>query len=317
MKYEPQRIHHNQIYVSTMSNSKSTAMRPYTAYNLFFQLEREYILQNLNGYRPTIAPANEFNPDNKSNYSGPPLPSRYDDLILPYDWHIPGKTHRRKRSHRKSHGKIGFHELNEQISRAWSMVDDEIKRFCTRLSNIGSRKYKKIKKRDDKGKRKATMVAKECKIVTANSITKDGDRKNGIVGSFDWAPVDFPQDNCGVVSPHRSSPKIDRIVSRGSCHDEQQDCNLEEFTNTRDSLTEIDMDDDEIIDLWKSTSLEEDVATPSLCQVCVETLDQSPPFFQEEETQEVYDIRTAFIDEEYERFKEIGKIFKMGGGIPC
>ena len=36
------------------------------------------------------------------------LPQKYREIILSYDWYIPGKTQRKKRKHRKSHGKISF-----------------------------------------------------------------------------------------------------------------------------------------------------------------------------------------------------------------
>ena len=38
----------------------------------------------------------------------PTLPKKYQDIILADDWYIPGKAQRKKRVHRKSHGKIGF-----------------------------------------------------------------------------------------------------------------------------------------------------------------------------------------------------------------
>ena len=117
-------------------------IRPYTSYNLFFQLEREYILQTLLRFTPTLSSEDFFDPADDTNYQGPPLPPRYHNLLLRNDWHIPGKTHRRNRKHRKTHGKIGFHELNERISQAWSVVDEETRRFCAALSDIGSKKYK-------------------------------------------------------------------------------------------------------------------------------------------------------------------------------
>ena len=144
-----------------------TSTRPYTSYNLFFQLEREYILQIKHGHQPTNNKFSSdsdnklFDPSDTSNYQGPPLPTRYANLILPYDWHIPGKTLRRKRSHRKSHGKIGFHELNEQLSKAWSFVDDETRRFCTCLSELERRKYKKIEEKNEKTVKKDKKPARK------------------------------------------------------------------------------------------------------------------------------------------------------------
>ncbi|KAL7548201.1 hypothetical protein ACHAWF_011489, partial [Thalassiosira exigua] len=129
------------VYSSLSSPSPpSAATRPYTSYNLFFQLEREYVIQTVHGYRPQVDQKDRFDPTDKTNYDGSPLPPRYCALVLLNDWHIPGKTRRRKRLHRKSHGNIGFHQMNGEISRARSVVDEETRSFCDRLSAIESKK---------------------------------------------------------------------------------------------------------------------------------------------------------------------------------
>ena len=110
--------------------------RPYTDYNIFFQLEREYILQVLLKVEPNVDADSIFN-DTGEGYLGPPLPCRYSTLVLPNDWYVPGKALRKKRKHRKSHGKISFHELSQQIADAWSKADEETRAFCARLSDIG------------------------------------------------------------------------------------------------------------------------------------------------------------------------------------
>lgn len=88
--------------------------RPYTDYNIFFQLERDYVLQVLFGVKPSLDADSVFNP-NCEEYPGPPLPTRYSKLVLPDDWYIPGKGRRRKRRHRKSHGKIGVRIIPRTI----------------------------------------------------------------------------------------------------------------------------------------------------------------------------------------------------------
>jgi len=115
--------------------------RPYTDYNIFFQLEREHVLQVSLGVEPSIA-YGVFDPSNDNDYQGPPLPSRYNDLVLPGDWYVPGKVVRRKRVHRKSHGVIGFRELSNRIAVSWKSVDEETKEFCEKLSDIGVLQYK-------------------------------------------------------------------------------------------------------------------------------------------------------------------------------
>jgi len=291
------------------TSTPGIVIRPYTSYNLFFQLERQYILQTL-GVQPQIAPAHIFHPvDARANYHGPPLPSRYANLILPYDWHIPGKTQRRKRSHRKSHGKIGFYELNNRISKAWAMVDDETRKFCVNLSDIESRKYKRVKKVPKKA-----VAQKKVSISTKAMVDSEND-----AASFDWT-VDFPQDEFATDKSHSDKnsisvrPTIYRQVSLGSVNEKHHEDHSSR--NHRGSLTEVDMADDEIIDIWKSIHIEDDRSIPfllSVCQVCVEIPDANcstiDTIQEEEDDSQKDDTRMSFIDAEYDMFKEIGKQF--------
>jgi len=143
--------------------------RPCTEYNLFFQLERCYILQEILHSDPSLSCAEEsFHPSQPSYANHPPLPARYASLVLPYDWHLPGKEKRRKRKHRKSHGVIGFQELSNRISDAWKGVDADIKRFCGHVSSLGLKKYKtdmKAWKKSQSGKSQGA-----CQILSAMAV---------------------------------------------------------------------------------------------------------------------------------------------------
>ncbi|KAL7529124.1 hypothetical protein ACHAXR_003269, partial [Thalassiosira sp. AJA248-18] len=197
----------------------------------FFQLEREYILQALLGFQPKTTPSSAiFDPTDRSIYQGPPLPPRYANLILPSDWHIPGKTQRRKRIHRKSHGKIGFHELNKRISKSWQVVDDETRAFCTCLSEVDSRKYKMINKKKRKAKKannekkKVTSTAaagkeepsssknnkankaKVTKLIKDEQLPKDEDEYNDFFASIDWSSASHPQEDVATMDITSSSP---------------------------------------------------------------------------------------------------------------
>ncbi|EJK53941.1 hypothetical protein THAOC_26522, partial [Thalassiosira oceanica] len=89
--------------------------------------------------------------DPTSDYTGPPrLPERYRQVILPIDWHLPNKIKKRKRLHRKSHGRIGFHALNQQISRAWGNVEEEVRIFCENLAATEAAKYRMVMPREVK-----------------------------------------------------------------------------------------------------------------------------------------------------------------------
>lgn len=95
------------------------------------------------GFKPEYDATEIFDPSDLSNYQGPPLPSRYNGIVYLYDWHLPGKEKRRKRRHRKTHGRIGFQELSLKIADAWKTVDDETRTFCAELCDTGMSKYRR------------------------------------------------------------------------------------------------------------------------------------------------------------------------------
>lgn len=111
-------------------------MRPLAAYHIFFQIEREYIIQNLDGEDA-----------DKSIHKGKlyttDVPARYLNIKLSPDWYAgPGK--RQKRKHRKSHGKIGFLELSRQVSTRWAKLeelDSETKHFVKTIAQSELEEY--------------------------------------------------------------------------------------------------------------------------------------------------------------------------------
>jgi len=117
--------------------------RPFTEYHIFFQLERNYILQT---------PSQRNNKDDEEevdttitftdidpNASTRPL--KYRDLILPNQWHSKG-SRPKCRSHRKNHGKITFVELTKLISKRWREADGITKRFCRDLAERELKRYR-------------------------------------------------------------------------------------------------------------------------------------------------------------------------------
>ena len=120
----------------------------------------EYILQNL-GVVPDLKDEDVFSTSDPG-YGGPELPPRYDGIILPSDWYIPGKTRRRKRQHRASHGKISFSDLSKSVSTAWRNTNNnETKLFCAQLSDIGNQSYKKIIQRRKSDASSSSETAKK------------------------------------------------------------------------------------------------------------------------------------------------------------
>ena len=73
------------------------------------------------------------------------VPQRYKNIKLMPDWYAgPGK--RKKRKHRKQHGKIGFLELSKIISSRWATldkVDPETKSFVQKIAKSEVAEYYK------------------------------------------------------------------------------------------------------------------------------------------------------------------------------
>jgi len=73
------------------------------------------------------------------------VPQRYKNIKLMPDWYAgPGK--RKKRKHRKQHGKIGFLELSKIISSRWAeleKVDPETKSFVQKIAKAEVAEYYK------------------------------------------------------------------------------------------------------------------------------------------------------------------------------
>jgi len=136
-----------QIALSLLTPAASHAipqkpMRPLTAYHIFFQIERELIIQTSEGEI-----ANKSSLDNKVYLDD--VPQRYKSIKLLPDWYAgPGK--RKKRKHRKQHGKIGFLELSRVISARWAeldVVDPETKAFVQKIAQMEIDEYYRDMKR--------------------------------------------------------------------------------------------------------------------------------------------------------------------------
>ena len=135
--------------------------RPLTAYHIYFQIEREFIIQTMAGedVDKTIHEGKTLFPD---------VPRRYRDTRLSPDWYFgPGK--RAKRKHRKVHGKIGFLELSRVITSRWTMLDEtdpDIKQFVTKLADQEMDEYKRELKEEahqEQQKQPVATIAMEYK----------------------------------------------------------------------------------------------------------------------------------------------------------
>lgn len=253
--------------MSAADSSKPS--RPCTEYNIFFQLERAYILQVLLHAQPTeIDTANDIFHPSQSSYAGlPPLPSRYASVVLPYDWHLPGKEQRRKRKHRKSHGVIGFQDLSLRIARAWkeeSNKDGEIKNYCRRVGNVGMARYKAAMKKwkknnpltQEKSSKKKDRRQMLVKMVSNDSLLREEPTQTQIVVPMP-API-LSQEGAVAID------KIDQVFECGSM----------------ELLGKVEMEDDDIFGLWaqgECSSLNQAPYPDTSSNVVVHDLHQRPP----------------------------------------
>jgi len=115
--------------------------RPLTAYHIFLQIEREYIIQTIDGDADadqSVMMENKILHDN--------VPQRYKNIKLMPDWYAGPSKRTKKRKHRKQHGKIGFLELSKTISKRWSQldqVDPETKSFVQKIAKSEVAEYYK------------------------------------------------------------------------------------------------------------------------------------------------------------------------------
>ncbi|KAL3792089.1 hypothetical protein ACHAW5_008980 [Stephanodiscus triporus] len=170
--------------------------RPFSLYNLFFQLEREYILNEIREGRkhtedhivkdalsssaegesktgPVItgdttattrtgkaSPTDDPQTDSEYFYD-PDIPARYSHLRLEKHWYSVG--HKQKRKHRKTEGSCSFMDLTRMVSSYWKNIettDPYIKQYCQKLAHAELDVYKKEVDKYKKAVKKAELDAK-------------------------------------------------------------------------------------------------------------------------------------------------------------
>jgi hypothetical protein len=252
-----------QLVTIPPSNESTKPCRPYTEYNLFFQLEREYIIQAELGFQPDYECADVFDPSDLSNYQGPPLPSKYRGLTYLKDWHLPGKEKRRKRRHRKTHGKIGFRQLSLRIAEAWKHVDEETLKFCIDLRNIGLIQHKNQvaaykaahpeEEEEISVKNFSTAVMGQC--MNDENEVADATACRSVPSMFNVSPCNpayLPTHHCSLADVDAA---FENDFSRG--HNTFNEMISATDDSVKSSLAPtsysfVDVEDDEIINIWKS-----------------------------------------------------------------
>ena len=120
--------------------------------DLFFQLEREYILQTPSD-SDAETPQAAAKPDARriGKDIDEDMPSRYQLIHLNDEWYMSASGKRSsknqpKRKHRKTHGKIGFLELSSVISKRWhnlQELDAETKSYVAKVAARLLEEYKR------------------------------------------------------------------------------------------------------------------------------------------------------------------------------
>jgi hypothetical protein len=175
-------------------------------------------------------------------------------LILLKDWHLPGKEKRRKRRHRKTHGRIGFQELSLKIANAWKNdIDSELRQFLADLCDVGLAQYK------------IEMLAYKAMHDGDNDSTTtshlNGDQKAQFRPSLFDTPNNakfVPTDRCSMAEVDAAFEN-DLSLSIENLHDSMSDISVScgdasKRSSLRSSSADdmVDLEDDDIIEMWKS-----------------------------------------------------------------
>ncbi|KAL3788586.1 hypothetical protein HJC23_005245 [Cyclotella cryptica] len=178
--------------------------RPLTAFHIFSQLEKEYIMQRPDGGCDEVS--GERHGSARVNNNS--LPRRYQSLDIPTDWcESPGK--RKKRKHRKtssSSRSIDFVEMSRMIAARWAELDDvdtETKLFC---QNVAEQKL--FEYREDLKKYKAALEERVSIFSGEKALThqvRDGSSLCGAKRFIDEYKSGSPQPS----EVHCTNPSVD------------------------------------------------------------------------------------------------------------
>ena len=262
--------------MNNTNTSTPKPSRPYSDYNIYWQLQREYILQVELGFQPDYEYEDVFDPLDSDNYQGPPLPSKYSDLVYLNDWHLPGKEKRRKRRHRKTHGKIGFKELSLKIASSWKSADAETKLFCAKMSDISLLQYKKDMRAyklanpdENKGKSSVQKASKSLtkvevpisptvpvtQLVSSHAMLPQVQIPLLPSGGFSFVPTDkCTMEDVDAAFDNDINLKLPDLPKLNPIRRFVSDTTL---TPSEGHHSVVDLDDDDIIEMFKSDSQSE------------------------------------------------------------
>ena len=172
------------------TDTKKKPPRPYTEYNIFFQLERDRILKELEDKKNEESGELSTPEDRILNQPSDendilPRPPQFAHLKLLPKWYdstvriAQNKANKTKRKHRKTHGLVGFLDLTKMISKAWAAADAETKGYCKRVADRQLGYYKEelkaIKKqREDQHQHHQLMMGQQHQNMPLPHMRNDG-----------------------------------------------------------------------------------------------------------------------------------------------
>eukprot|EP00984_Skeletonema_dohrnii_P005438 scaffold1911_cov114-Skeletonema_dohrnii-CCMP3373.AAC.2 len=222
------------LFTVTKTPNRSTTpatkpLRPLTAYHIFFQIEREFIIQATAG--PNV------NDDESEKKLLRNVPNRYAATKLRPDWYLgPGKR-QKKRKHRKTHGKIGFFELSRLISTRWAALEQthpDVKKFVQGIADKEVDEYRDKEemrqwKLAENGKSSSDHTAKKTTkkpVTKAPKKRKSASKSKAVAAkmisppsssnvSLDVEDISFPTTS---ISDDEGEDKVDYSISSISCN---------------------------------------------------------------------------------------------------
>ncbi|KAL3780597.1 hypothetical protein ACHAWO_010256 [Cyclotella atomus] len=119
--------------------------KPYSAYTIFWRLERMFILQEAGCIGDEIKACYDPNHHDPLEH---PRPEKYTNLILPPYWYSSAhrKEDEKKRKHRKQDGSIDKNDLTAMISKSWREVDADVRNYVSKLAMAEKKKYAALRK---------------------------------------------------------------------------------------------------------------------------------------------------------------------------
>lgn len=202
-------------------------MRPLTSYHIFFQLERELIIQTMAG-----DDAVESILANKVYLND--VPQRYRNIKLLPNWFAgPGK--RQKRKHRKQHGQIGFLELSHLISSTWAnleAIDPEVKLYVQKVAQDQIEEY--YREMEEYKTLTNDMPESSIQSEARTTVPKKKSKKRSNNTNTSTVPVQKSQDQFNTMSP---MPNLDSSSSSSYMTPQMYDMAMELEQNIENFLS--------------------------------------------------------------------------------